>query len=167
MLANKKITGEFTPKNKEAVKPFTEWLLQYGYDFNFKNGTFIIKFTSDAGFDAVKVAAEEIDERSNPQTSLFDENGEPKDVTEEPKHLEEPKKVVWLIRVNRDMIVEEEITFFMMSLEKPTEEEMKKAYLKENPTDEGESYVDDFVFYAEKVPESDEIEADFEEVEDE
>jgi hypothetical protein len=91
MKSNKKITGEFIPKNQEAIKPFTEWLLIYGYNFNYKDGIFVIKFTSDSAFDTVKVAAEEIDERSNPQTSLFDENGEPKDVTEEPKLLDEPE----------------------------------------------------------------------------
>ncbi|WP_460017888.1 hypothetical protein [Lactovum odontotermitis] len=86
MLAVKDITGKFTPKYAEAIRPFTEWLLQYGYDYNYKNGTFTIKFTADAGFDAVKVAADEIDNQFELQGDLFDSS--PEDVTNELELLE-------------------------------------------------------------------------------
>lgn len=153
MLAVKDITGKFTPKYAEAIRPFTEWLLQYGYDYNYKNGTFTIKFTADAGFDAVKVAADEIDNQFELQGDLFD--NVPEDVTNGQELLEaefeEVKIPTWLIRVNREAVVEEPVEFFLKRFVKPTLQEMKEAYFAEyGDLDEN---LDDYIFSAERVPE--------------
>lgn len=89
MKANKKITGEFTLPELGAVQPFQGWLNEMNFDYAKKGLTFKIANLTDELFDNILIKASELDDSANGQMDIF-EQSEPKDVTEEPKILEDP-----------------------------------------------------------------------------
>lgn len=78
MSVEKKLKGKFKPTQPGTAKDFVLYLIGNGYSFSYKENektgdiTIDMSFEYDALFDDAKKAFDSMEEKNNPQTSLFD-----------------------------------------------------------------------------------------------
>ncbi|WP_242328059.1 hypothetical protein [Lactococcus lactis] len=79
MSVEKKLKGKFKPRQSGTAKDFVLYLIGNGLSFSYsessKDGsvTILISFEYDAQFDDAKHAFDSMEEKNNPQMSIFDE----------------------------------------------------------------------------------------------
>jgi hypothetical protein len=79
MSVEKKLKGKFKPIQPDTAKDFVLYLIGNGYSFSYKENektgdiTIDMSFEYDALFDDAKKAFDSMEEKNNPQTSLFDD----------------------------------------------------------------------------------------------
>ena len=79
MSVEKKLKGKFKPIQPGTAKDFVLYLIGSGYSFSYKENektgdiTIDMSFEYDALFDDAKKAFDSMEEKNNPQTSLFDD----------------------------------------------------------------------------------------------
>ena len=79
MSVEKKLKGKFKPKQSGTAKEFVMYLIGNGYSFSYKENektgdiTIDINFEYDALFEDAKQAFDSMEEKNNPQKSIFEE----------------------------------------------------------------------------------------------
>jgi hypothetical protein len=79
MSVEKKLKGKFKPIQPGTAKDFVLYLIGNGYSFSYKENektgdiTIDMSFEYEALFDDAKKAFDSMEEKNNPQTSLFDD----------------------------------------------------------------------------------------------
>ena len=79
MSVEKKLKGKFKPKQSGTAKEFVMYLIGNGYSFSYKENdktgdiTIDMNFEYDALFDDAKKAFDSMEEKNNPQMSIFAE----------------------------------------------------------------------------------------------
>lgn len=79
MSVEKKLKGKFKPKQSGTAKEFVMYLIGNGYSFSYKENektgdiTIDINFEYDALFEDAKQAFDSMEEKNNPQMSIFEE----------------------------------------------------------------------------------------------